>query len=88
MKTRLRQEVKEKNRVITYLTRDYIEKLDQLGLDAQFSAGVKIPRSSLLAMWPELLCRLDIRADGIKTWEEFYDRIRLAWNERSKDKSL
>ena len=62
-------------RVIASLNREQVDYLDQLGKDAQFSSGVKLSRTQILAAMVNALKRLDLTGEGVSTAEQFEQRI-------------
>ncbi|MBL7081848.1 MAG: hypothetical protein ISS44_04730 [Candidatus Omnitrophica bacterium] len=68
-------------RVITFLDRQEIDFLDKLGKDALFFNGTKIPRTKIIEVLIDILSKADIDVKGIKTEEEFKERILGAMKE-------
>jgi len=63
------------HRVIASLNREQVDYLDQLGKDAQFSSGIKLSRTDILAAMVNVLRRLNLTGEGITTPEQFEQRI-------------
>ena len=63
------------HRVIASLNREQVDYLDQLGKDAQFSSGIKLSRTQILAAMVNVLKRLNLTGEGIMTAEQFEQRI-------------
>ena len=63
------------HRVIASLNRDQVDYLDKLGKDAQFSAGIKLSRTQILAAMVNALKRLNLTGEGVTTAEQFEQRI-------------
>ncbi len=63
------------HRVIASLNREQIDFLDKIGKDALFSAGVKLSRTHLLAAMVNVLKRCNLDGEGIRTTEQFEQRI-------------
>jgi len=63
------------HRVIASLNREQVDYLDQLGKDAQFSSGVKLSRTQILAAMVNALKRLNLTGEGVSTAEQFEQRI-------------
>ena len=63
------------HRVIASLNREQVDYLDRLGKDAQFSSGIKLSRTQILAAMVNALKRLNLTGDGIATAEQFEQRI-------------
>jgi hypothetical protein len=61
--------------VIASLNREQIDFLDKIGKDALFSAGVKLSRTHILAAMVNVLKRLELDGEGIRTTEQFEQRI-------------
>ena len=66
-------------RVTVNLDRRQLDKLEQIGKDALFSVGTKLPRNALIAALVELLVYLDIRGEGITHQDHLYQRLFQAW---------
>ena len=63
------------HRVIASLNREQVDYLDQLGKDAQFSSGVKLSRTQILAAMVNALKRLNLNGEGVSTAGQFEQRI-------------
>lgn len=63
------------HRVIASLNREQVDYLDKLGKDAQFSSGIKLSRTEILAAMVNALKRLNLTGEGITTTEQFEQRI-------------
>ena len=63
------------HRVIAALDREQVDYLDRLGKDAQFSSGIKLSRTQILAAMVNALKRLNLTGEGISTAEQFEQRI-------------
>ena len=63
------------HRVIASLNREQVDYLDRLGKDAQFSSGIKLSRTQILAAMVNALKRLNLTGEGISTAEQFEQRI-------------
>src|SRR3989338_1296266 len=63
------------HRVIASLNRQQGDFLDKIGKDAQFSSGLKLSRTDILAAMVNALKRLDLTGDGVRTAEQFEQRI-------------
>ena len=63
------------HRVIASLNREQVDYLDKLGKDAQFSSGIKLSRTQILAAMVNALKRLSLTGDGVTTAEQFEQRI-------------
>lgn len=63
------------HRVIASLNREQVDYLDRIGKDAQFSSGSKLSRTRILAAMVNALKRLNLTGEGIRTTEQFEQRI-------------
>ena len=63
------------HRVIASLNRDQVDFLDKVGKDALFSCGVKLSRTEILSAMVNALKRFDLTGEGVKTSEQFEQRI-------------
>ncbi len=63
------------HRVIASLNREQVDYLDKLGKDAQFSSGVKLSRTQILAAMVNVLKRLNLTGEGVATTAQFEQRI-------------
>jgi hypothetical protein len=72
------------HRVIASLNREQVDYLDRLGKDAQFSSGVKLSRTQILAAMVNVLKRLNLKGEGIATAEELEQRIVTAMMSKSR----
>lgn len=57
--------IKEKVRIVTFLTRQQIDYLDKIGKDALFSYGRKLSRVQIISELVNLLMQLGINIKGI-----------------------
>ena len=63
------------HRVIASLNREQVDYLDKLGKDAQFSSGIKLSRTQILAAMVNAMKRLSLTGEGVTTAEQFEQRI-------------
>ena len=63
------------HRVIACLNRQQVDYLDKIGKDAQFSCGLKLSRTQILAAMVNALKRLNLTGEGVTTAEQFEQRI-------------
>ena len=63
------------HRVIASLNRDQVDYLDKIGKDAQFSSGIKLSRTQILAAMVNALRRLNLTGEGVTTANQFEQRI-------------
>lgn len=75
------------HRVIASLNRQQVDYLDKLGKDAQFSSGVKLSRTQILAAMVNALKRLNLTGEGVTTAEQFEQRIVDAMMQRARTTS-
>jgi len=62
-------------RVIASLNREQIDFLDKIGKDAQFSSGVKLSRTQILAAMVNVMRALELSGEGVHNIEEFEKQI-------------
>ncbi len=72
------------HRVIASLNREQVDYLDKIGKDAQFSSGIKLSRTQILAAMVNALKRLNLNGEGITKAEQFEQRIVDAMMLRSR----
>ncbi len=65
----------KRERVVTFLNRNEVDFLDKIGKDALFSTGIKLSRAKLIAWLIDLMKKLDINGENIKSEKEFEERI-------------
>ena len=63
------------HRVIASLNRAQVDFLDKIGKDALFSSGVKLSRTQILAAMVNVLRRVNVTGNGVRTLEQFEQRI-------------
>ncbi len=63
------------HRVIASLNRDQVDFLDKIGKDAQFSSGLKLSRTQILAAMVNAMRKLQLDSDGVQNSDEFEQRI-------------
>jgi len=63
------------HRVIASLNREQVDFLDRIGKDAQFSSGLKLSRTQILAAMVNALKRLNLTGEGIESSAQFELRI-------------
>lgn len=68
-------EPEKRERVVTFLNRNEVDFLDKIGKDALFSTGVKLSRAKLIAWLIDLMKKLNINGENIKSEQEFEERI-------------
>jgi hypothetical protein len=57
------------------LNREQVDFLDRIGKDALFSCGVKLSRTHILAAMVNVLKRLHLTGEGVRTPEQFEQRV-------------
>lgn len=72
------------HRVIASLNREQVDYLDKIGKDAQFSSGIKLSRTQILAAMVNALKRLNLTGAGVTTVEQFEQRIVDAMRTRTE----
>jgi len=65
----------QRHRVITFLDRAEIDYLDKLGKDALFSTGIKLPRTLIILALVDMIKKLNINGEGIKSEEDIIQKI-------------
>lgn len=70
-----RHEMSNAHRVIASLNREQVDYLDKIGKDAQFTSGIKLSRTQILAAMVNVLRSLNLSGDGIATTGQFEQRI-------------
>jgi hypothetical protein len=63
------------HRVIASLNREQVDFLDKIGKDAQFSSGIKLSRTQILSAMVNVLRRANLTGDGVRTLDQFEQRI-------------
>ena len=63
------------HRVIASLNRDQVDFLDKIGKDAQFSSGLKLSRTQILAAMVNAMRKLHLDGAGVQSSDEFEQRI-------------
>ncbi len=63
------------HRVIASLNREQVDFLDKIGKDALFSAGVKLSRTQIVSAMVNVLLRMNLSGEGVRTLEQFEQRI-------------
>ena len=66
---------KQMHRVVTFLDRNQVDYLDKLGKDALFSTGVKFPRTRIISAMINLLKRVDLGGQGLRTDHDLEERL-------------
>jgi len=57
------------------LNRGQLDFLDKIGKDALFSCGVKLSRTEILSAMVNVLKRLNLTGEGIRSAEQFEQRV-------------
>jgi hypothetical protein len=66
---------KQMHRVVTFLDRDQVDYLDKLGKDALFSTGVKFPRTRIISALIDLLKKLNLSGEGLRSEQDLEERL-------------
>lgn len=66
---------KQMHRVVTFLDRTQVDYLDKLGKDALFSTGVKFPRTRIISALIDLLQKLNLSGEGLRSEQELEERL-------------
>lgn len=66
---------KAMQRVVTFLNRNEVDFLDRLGKDALFSTGLKLSRTRLIAWLIDIVEKLKINGQGIKSERDLEKKI-------------
>ncbi len=72
------------HRVIASLNREQVDYLDKIGKDAQFSSGIKLSRTQIVAAMVNVLRRLNLTGEGVTTADQFEQRIMDAMPRQSQ----
>ena len=78
-KSNIQSQKELRQRVIALLTRQEIEFLDKLGMDALFSCGYKLTHTKLISYVIDILIRLGIDGKGIKDSYDLERKIKNAF---------
>jgi hypothetical protein len=68
-------EGKQVHRVVTFLDRQQVDYLDKLGKDALFSTGVKFPRTRVISVLIDLLRRVGVSGEGLRSEQDLEGRL-------------
>ena len=66
---------KQVHRVVTFLDRTQVDFLDKMGKDALFSTGVKFPRTRVISALIDLLRRLNVSGEGLRSDQDLEQRL-------------
>ncbi len=66
---------KQVHRVVTFLDRQQVDYLDKLGKDALFSTGVKFPRTRIISALIDLLRKVNLSGEGLRSDQELQERL-------------
>ncbi len=69
------EQSKQVHRVVAFLDRAHVDYLDKMGKDALFSTGAKFPRTRVIAAMIDLLQKLNLSGEGIRTEQDLEDRL-------------
>ena len=68
-------QAKQVHRVVTFLDRSQVDYLDKMGKDALFSTGVKFPRTRVISALIDLLRKLNISGEGLRSDQDLEQRL-------------
>src|SRR3989338_10163767 len=68
-------QAKQVHRVVTFLDRSQVDYLDKMGKDALFSTGVKFPRTRIISALIDLLRKLNLSGEGLRSEQELEERL-------------
>ena len=66
---------KQVHRVVTFLDRTQVDYLDKMGKDALFSTGVKFPRTRIISALIDLLRKVNVSGDGLRSDNDLEERL-------------
>jgi len=78
------QDLRNNQRVVTFLTRDEVDFLDKLGKDALFSTGFKLSRAKLIAWLVDFSKELNLNGKDIKSENDFENRFKEVFRQSLK----
>ena len=68
-------QAKQVHRVVTFLDRSQVDYLDKMGKDALFSTGVKFPRTRVISALIDLLRKLNVSGEGLRSDQDLEQRL-------------
>ncbi len=68
-------QAKQVHRVVTFLDRSQVDYLDKMGKDALFSTGVKFPRTRIISALIDLLRKVNVSGEGLRSDQELEERL-------------
>jgi len=68
-------QAKQVHRVVTFLDRTQVDYLDKMGKDALFSTGVKFPRTRVISALIDLLRKMNVSGEGLRTDLDLEQRL-------------
>lgn len=68
-------QAKQVHRVVTFLDRSQVDYLDKMGKDALFSTGVKFPRTRVISALIDLLRRVNVSGEGLRSDQDLEERL-------------
>lgn len=68
-------QAKQVHRVVTFLDRNQVDYLDKMGKDALFSTGVKFPRTRIISTLIDLLRKVNVSGEGLKSDQDLEQRL-------------
>ena len=68
-------QAKQVHRVVTFLDRTQVDYLDKMGKDALFSTGVKFPRTRVISALIDLLRKMNVSGEGLRSDQDLEQRL-------------
>ncbi len=68
-------QAKQVHRVVTFLDRTQVDYLDKMGKDALFSMGVKFPRTRIISALIDLLRKMNVSGEGLRSDLDLEQRL-------------
>ena len=68
-------QMKQVHRVVTFLDRSQVDYLDKMGKDALFSTGVKFPRTRIISALIDLLRKLNVSGESLRSDLDLEQRL-------------
>ncbi|MBI3322752.1 MAG: hypothetical protein HYZ94_03625 [Candidatus Omnitrophica bacterium] len=68
-------QAKQVHRVVTFLDRSQVDYLDKMGKDALFSTGVKFPRTRIISALIDLLRKVNVSGEGLRSDQDLEERL-------------
>ena len=78
-------QAKQVHRVVTFLDRSQVDYLDKMGKDALFSTGVKFPRTRIISALIDLLRKMNVSGESLRTDQDLEQRLLQKLSGNSSD---